>query len=75
MFFVLSGFILAYNYSGLSGTAERRAFYVNRIARIYPVVLLSSRSERSGSHSPSPTAIGGICWSGTPYRASTLSPS
>ncbi|MFT7767145.1 acyltransferase family protein [Clavibacter tessellarius] len=41
LFFVLSGFILAYNYSGMSGTAERRAFYVNRIARIYPVVLLS----------------------------------
>jgi peptidoglycan/LPS O-acetylase OafA/YrhL len=41
LFFVLSGFILAYNYSELSGAADRRAFYVNRIARIYPVVLLS----------------------------------
>jgi len=41
LFFVLSGFILAYNYSELSGGAERRTFYVNRIARIYPVVLLS----------------------------------
>jgi peptidoglycan/LPS O-acetylase OafA/YrhL len=41
LFFVLSGFILAYNYSGLAGRADRRAFYVNRIARIYPVVLLS----------------------------------
>ncbi|MFT7709709.1 acyltransferase family protein [Clavibacter tessellarius] len=41
LFFVLSGFILAYNYSELSGGAERRVFYVNRIARIYPVVLFS----------------------------------
>ncbi|MFT2692931.1 acyltransferase family protein [Clavibacter zhangzhiyongii] len=41
LFFVLSGFILTYNYSQLSGRADRRAFYVNRVARIYPVVVLS----------------------------------
>lgn len=41
LFFVLSGFILAYNYEMLTGTHERRTFYVNRIARIFPVVLLS----------------------------------
>jgi peptidoglycan/LPS O-acetylase OafA/YrhL len=41
-FFLLSGFILAYTYavpdSGLKGT--RRAFWVARLARIYPVYLL-----------------------------------
>jgi peptidoglycan/LPS O-acetylase OafA/YrhL len=41
LFFVLSGFILTYNYSELSGPKERRSFYVNRIARIYPVVILA----------------------------------
>ncbi|MFT2751030.1 acyltransferase family protein [Clavibacter sp. Sh2036] len=41
LFFVLSGFILAYNYSEMSGGADRRAFYVNRVARIYPVVVLA----------------------------------
>jgi peptidoglycan/LPS O-acetylase OafA/YrhL len=41
LFFVLSGFILAYNYVDLTGRRDRRTFYVNRIARIYPVVLLS----------------------------------
>ena len=41
LFFVLSGFILAFNYVELSGKAARRRFYVNRIARIYPVLLLS----------------------------------
>ncbi|HEV8192144.1 MAG TPA: acyltransferase, partial [Ktedonobacterales bacterium] len=42
-FFVLSGFILAYTYAtsdgGLLGT--RRAFWVARIARIYPIYLLA----------------------------------
>ncbi len=41
LFFVLSGFILAYNYMGLSGSAERTRFYASRIARIYPVTLLA----------------------------------
>ncbi|QCB96569.1 acyltransferase [Arthrobacter sp. PAMC25564] len=41
LFFVLSGFILAYNYPGLSGSAERTRFYASRIARIYPVTLLA----------------------------------
>jgi peptidoglycan/LPS O-acetylase OafA/YrhL len=41
LFFVLSGFILTYNYSALAGKSDRRRFYINRIARIYPVVLLA----------------------------------
>jgi peptidoglycan/LPS O-acetylase OafA/YrhL len=40
LFFVLSGFVLAYNYVGLSGRRERWNYYVARVARIYPVVLL-----------------------------------
>ena len=41
LFFVLSGFILAYNYAALSGAAERIKFYASRFARIYPVTLLA----------------------------------
>lgn len=41
LFFVLSGFVLTYNYRDLSSKRERRMFYVNRVARIYPVVLLA----------------------------------
>ena len=40
-FFVLSGFILAYNYSDLATRQKRRTFFVNRFARIYPVVLFA----------------------------------
>jgi len=41
-FFVLSGFVLAYQYgdAALKGRLERRSFWVNRIARIYPAYLL-----------------------------------
>lgn len=41
LFFVLSGFILAYNYKDLSGARDRIEFYSSRIARIYPVTLLA----------------------------------
>jgi peptidoglycan/LPS O-acetylase OafA/YrhL len=41
LFFVLSGFILTYNYEHLAGRRDRLVFYINRTARIYPVVLLS----------------------------------
>jgi peptidoglycan/LPS O-acetylase OafA/YrhL len=43
MFFTLSGFILTYVYDGadLSDPRRRRAFFVARIARVYPVYLLS----------------------------------
>jgi peptidoglycan/LPS O-acetylase OafA/YrhL len=42
-FFVLSGFILAYTYVASDGDLRgtRRAFWVARIARIYPVYLLA----------------------------------
>ncbi|CAG2159698.1 acyltransferase family protein [Cupriavidus numazuensis] len=43
-FFVLSGFILTWNYRrplATGGAQARRAFYVARFARIYPVLLLS----------------------------------
>jgi peptidoglycan/LPS O-acetylase OafA/YrhL len=41
-FFLLSGFILAYTYLGADGEPRggKRAFWVARIARIYPVYLL-----------------------------------
>jgi peptidoglycan/LPS O-acetylase OafA/YrhL len=38
LFFVLSGFILAYNYPVVT---ERRRFWVSRFARVYPVYLLA----------------------------------
>jgi peptidoglycan/LPS O-acetylase OafA/YrhL len=43
LFFVLSGFVLTYTYhdSLRDGTATRRAFLAARVARIYPVYLLS----------------------------------
>lgn len=41
LFFVLSGFILAYNYTALTSPMERIKFYASRIARIYPVTLLA----------------------------------
>ena len=42
LFFVLSGFILAYCYLSPAGelTTSRRQFWVNRVARIYPTYLL-----------------------------------
>jgi peptidoglycan/LPS O-acetylase OafA/YrhL len=41
-FFVLSGFVLTYNYTWFSGAAlELRRFYVARVARIYPLYLLA----------------------------------
>jgi peptidoglycan/LPS O-acetylase OafA/YrhL len=43
LFFVLSGFILAYNYLGERGgfVGTRRDFYRARFARIYPIYLLA----------------------------------
>jgi peptidoglycan/LPS O-acetylase OafA/YrhL len=42
LFFLLSGFILAYTYEGqIDGTANRLRFWKARFARIYPVYLLS----------------------------------
>jgi peptidoglycan/LPS O-acetylase OafA/YrhL len=43
LFFVLSGFVVTYTYhdSLRDGTATRRAFLAARVARIYPVYLLS----------------------------------
>jgi peptidoglycan/LPS O-acetylase OafA/YrhL len=43
LFFVLSGFVLAYNYVGRDGRlgSGARSFYVARMARIYPVYLLA----------------------------------
>jgi peptidoglycan/LPS O-acetylase OafA/YrhL len=40
LFFVLSGFILTRQYASIS-QADRRAYYVARFARIYPVVVLA----------------------------------
>jgi peptidoglycan/LPS O-acetylase OafA/YrhL len=42
MFFLLSGFILAYTYDGqIAGSRNRARFWEARFARIYPVYLLS----------------------------------
>ncbi|AGW90023.1 MULTISPECIES: acyltransferase family protein [Cupriavidus] len=41
LFFVLSGFVLAYNYRDKLGGNGVRAFYAARVARIWPVLLLS----------------------------------
>ena len=41
LFFVLSGFILAYTYLNEDGQVDRRSFWLNRFARVYPVYLLS----------------------------------
>jgi peptidoglycan/LPS O-acetylase OafA/YrhL len=42
LFFILSGFILSYTYSGqVQGRANRGRFWQARFARIYPVYLLS----------------------------------
>lgn len=35
-FFVLSGFVLAYNHASLNGWVEIRNFYIARVARIWP---------------------------------------
>src|SRR5437762_13137509 len=42
LFFVLSGFILAYTYHGVREDASlyRRSFWVARLARLYPVYLV-----------------------------------
>jgi peptidoglycan/LPS O-acetylase OafA/YrhL len=41
-FFALSGFVLAYQYTGaaLNGRLESRSFWVNRFARVYPAYLV-----------------------------------
>lgn len=41
LFFVLSGFILTYNYAGLTTRSEVLKFYASRFARIYPVMVLA----------------------------------
>jgi peptidoglycan/LPS O-acetylase OafA/YrhL len=40
-FFLLSGFVLAYNYTGLSTPLVKREFWRARFARVYPVYLLA----------------------------------
>ena len=40
-FFLLSGYVLAYNYAGRSAPLVKREFWRARFARVYPVYLLS----------------------------------
>ena len=42
-FFILSGFILVYVYTGsdLTNRTDQRNFYIRRVARIYPVYVLA----------------------------------
>jgi peptidoglycan/LPS O-acetylase OafA/YrhL len=58
LFFVLSGFILAYNYERVSDRAE---FWISRFARIYPIYFLSllpSLASPHFSYHPHPGALG-----------------
>src|ERR1035437_477263 len=60
LFFVLSGFILAYNYDRIR---SRREFWISRFARIYPVYFLSllpAFITPHWSHLPRPGALGVI---------------
>ena len=41
LFYVLSGFVLAWANPNPMGRAERRAFYAARLARLYPAYLLA----------------------------------
>lgn len=41
LFFVLSGFVLAYNYPNFTSAAERNRFWWARFARIYPLYLVA----------------------------------
>lgn len=40
MFFILSGYILSYNYKEFNSKINIKDFYINRIARIYPVYFI-----------------------------------
>ena len=40
-FFILSGFIITYNYPSLTSMAECKRFYAHRFIRIYPIYFLS----------------------------------
>jgi peptidoglycan/LPS O-acetylase OafA/YrhL len=40
-FFLISGFILSYNYADRALTLDKRGFYLARLARIYPTYLLA----------------------------------
>jgi peptidoglycan/LPS O-acetylase OafA/YrhL len=41
LFFVLSGFVLAYSYTDLPTTASQKQFWLARFARIYPLYLVA----------------------------------
>ena len=41
IFFVLSGFMIAYNYANHT-TIDLKKFYINRFARIYPIYFILS---------------------------------
>ena len=40
MFFILSGYILSYNYNEFKTSKEVKKFYINRLARVYPIYLV-----------------------------------
>jgi peptidoglycan/LPS O-acetylase OafA/YrhL len=72
-FFLLSGFILTYSYQrvfdGIPNSAAIVAFYVSRIARIYPLLVASTLIMLAVL-----TSVGGILWDGQPagVRATAL---
>src|SRR2546426_404375 len=41
-FFVLSGFIIAYNYPTLQNTNTRRNFLITRVARLWPIHVVTT---------------------------------
>jgi peptidoglycan/LPS O-acetylase OafA/YrhL len=78
LFFVLSGFVLAYNY--ISKPIDKRKFWVARFARVYPAYLLAlligllTYGEIAQNQTPSWTALqllleGGLLHSWFPWTA------
>jgi peptidoglycan/LPS O-acetylase OafA/YrhL len=41
-FFILSGFIIAYNYPTLTSSADRKSFLIARVARLWPVHIITT---------------------------------
>ena len=61
VFFLISGYVLTYNYADRGGTLIKREFWLARFSRLYPVYLSSSSSpsawcRTSGTHALTPSS-------------------
>lgn len=65
-FILLSGFVLAYNYSerARKGELDRKRFYEARFTRIYPIYLLSLLLSLGQLKAERPTHSPGMFWAG-----------